>query len=119
MQEFRVKLLERLAKFDPTRADFHVFVVTVIERFAASLLKHARAQKRDRHRASSMNAPFREHADDVGELGDLIARDGRRDSGSRNELELVDLALDVAAATWKPTSAPPGPLRGLEALADV
>lgn len=97
VQEFRLRLLERLSKFDPTRAHFHVFVVTVIERYAASLLKHARAEKRDRRRARSMDAAVGAD-DDSCTFGDWIVRDGRRDSVGRSDFERVDRVLDIAEA---------------------
>ena len=95
VQNFRLKLLERLDKFDPARAHFHVFVVTVIERCAATLLKHARAQKRNGGRVGSLDAQSVENDEEIN-LGEIVSRDRRRRDSVRNASELMDLASDLA-----------------------
>lgn len=111
-QELRLKLLERLPKFDPSQAHLFVFIVTVVERAAASLVKHARAEKRDRRRATSLNTPLSRGTRDEHELGDSVSQselDARRRSWPRTDLEKVQLALDVEDVL----RSLPGPLREL------
>ncbi|RMF23507.1 MAG: hypothetical protein D6760_05195, partial [Deltaproteobacteria bacterium] len=45
-QEFRVDLLERLPRFDAGKAQLNTFIARVIERKAASIVRHRTAEKR-------------------------------------------------------------------------
>ncbi len=53
-QELRIALLERLDRFNPLRSHWQAFVLAVIDRRVASLLKALRAQKR-KHRENLLS----------------------------------------------------------------
>lgn len=53
-QELRIALLERLGRFNPLRSHWQAFVLAVIDRRVASLLKALRAQKR-KHRENLLS----------------------------------------------------------------
>jgi RNA polymerase sigma factor (sigma-70 family) len=53
-QELRIALLQRIGRFDPQRAPWPAFVLAVIDRRVASLLKARRAKKR-KHRENLLS----------------------------------------------------------------
>ncbi len=98
-QWLAVKLLKHLAAFDPEQGHPNVFVKTVVERYAANLLRNSRAEKRDRHRVCSLSMIV--DYDDNGpiELEETIGQrelDSRLGRESRDPHEASDLAMDVA-----------------------
>ena len=100
-QLLAVKLLQHLAAFDPEQGHPNVFVKTVVERYAANLLRNSRAEKRDRRRVCSLsmivdyddNGPI-ELEETIGER-ELDSRLGRE---TRDPHEACDLAMDVTDA---------------------
>ncbi len=97
-QELRLKLIKQLSAFDPKKANRRAFVVTVVERHIANLLRDKQAEKRDHRRVRSLHVLIA--GDDGPEpLGDTIGdreHDARRGATSRDALELSQLTLDVA-----------------------
>ena len=101
------KLLKNLDAFDRSRAHWHVFVTTVIERCAASLVRDKRSQKRDHRRICSLNVVIAKMDKQSIELGDTIGlreQDARLGQTKRSDLDLVQLIQDVNAVL---TSLPP------------
>lgn len=98
-QELARKLLAQTALFDAQQGHWYVFVTTVVERHAASILRNKRAEKRDHRRETSLNTVV--DRDDHGPvlLGDLIGQreyDARRGRFTRDEGEQTELAFDLA-----------------------
>jgi len=94
-----VKLLKHLAAFDPEQGHPNVFVKTVVERYAANLLRNSRAEKRDRRRICSLSMIV--DYDDNGpvELEETITDrelDSRLGRASKDPHESSDLAMDVS-----------------------
>jgi len=101
-QELTLRLFRAMLSFDPNQGHWAVFVTTVVERSAASLLRDKRAEKRDHRRVRSLNVVIAddEHEGPV-ELGDTVGRrelDARLGQASRDEHDLAQLALDIAGA---------------------
>lgn len=93
-----LKLLKHLPAYDATQSHPNAFVKTVVERYAASLLRNSRAEKRDRRRVCSLSTVV-DH-DDNGpiELGETIGQreqDARLGRASRDQYETADVAMDV------------------------
>jgi hypothetical protein len=115
-QELRLRLIQRWKSFDSSKGHWNVFVVTVVERSVASLVRYQTAEKRDYRRTCSLSTVIGEDEDGPVELGDIIgqrAHDSRLGRAIRSETELVEIKSDVAGvvATLSPE------LRGLaEAL---
>jgi RNA polymerase sigma factor (sigma-70 family) len=96
-QELRLKLARNLDRFDPSRGNERSFIVTVVERHAASLVRRQEAHKRNPARDVSLDRPGngasdtsfgstfsdRQHAEQL----------GRRD---RPAAEAADLRQDIA-----------------------
>jgi RNA polymerase sigma-70 factor (ECF subfamily) len=60
-QELALAVVERVASFDPKRAHWNVFVVTIVERCAASLLRLRRRAKRSCHIVILCDAQWGNH----------------------------------------------------------
>jgi len=60
-QEMRLEVITRLPKFDPRRAQRNTFITRIIERKARQLIRHRKAEKRDRrHEAYSLDATVKD-----------------------------------------------------------
>jgi RNA polymerase sigma factor (sigma-70 family) len=60
-QEMRLEVITRLPKFDPRRAQRSTFITRIIERKARQLIRHRKAEKRDRrHEAYSLDATVKD-----------------------------------------------------------
>jgi RNA polymerase sigma-70 factor (ECF subfamily) len=99
-QELTLRLLRRASAFDPGQAHWNVFVTTVVERCAASLLRDRRAEKRDHRRTTSLHQPL--EIDDEGqvEVAAVIGQDGhdrRLGRVSRADREHKELEIDLSA----------------------
>ena len=98
-QALTLALLERLARFDPSRANWHRFVATVVERHAAMILKSLHTKKRaGACRTSSLSSPAVDAEGGRTELSQLI--EPRHQSAvtahyGRTESEVVELRSDV------------------------
>ncbi len=91
-QELVVDLLQRLPKFDPSRAKRNTFIVRLIEHKVADIIEYRKAAKRDyRKRRNGVDL-------DLIDGDDYRVRMGRT---SRSALELVDLVADLEAAEKK------------------
>ena len=98
-QELALKLLKQLSAFDPGEAHWHVFVTTVVERYAASLLRDKRAEKRDHRRATSLHVLIETGDNGPVELAETVGRreqDARLGRDPRSDEERAQLAGDVA-----------------------
>jgi len=98
-QELRFDLSLRLRRYDPKRLPRHVFVSSIISNKTAAILKHERAQLRDRRReARSLNEALPDQ-DDGQEtaFGDTFDSEVGRDGLSPEELR--QLKTDLAAVT--------------------
>ncbi|MCX7701184.1 MAG: sigma-70 family RNA polymerase sigma factor [Gemmataceae bacterium] len=98
-QELSLKLLKQLTAFDPAAAPWHAFVTTLIERHAASLLRHKQAEKRDHRRIASLHLPIETPDHGPVELAETVSRrgqDARLGRESRSDEERAQLAADVA-----------------------
>ncbi|HEY7158949.1 MAG TPA: hypothetical protein VH575_33700 [Gemmataceae bacterium] len=97
-QDLTLHLLQRLPIFDPRRAGWPVFVITVLTTGGANLLRARFAAQRDFRRVGSLHQRVR--ADDGrAELGQTLCQqqqDARQGRYPRGEAEGVGLVLDVA-----------------------
>jgi len=98
-QDLLVRVLQSLPRFNPDVAHRNKFITTVVERYVANILRNKQAGKRDHRRVTSLNVMIEitdegptELAQTIGER-ELDARLGRE---RRSEVELVQLALDMA-----------------------
>lgn len=90
-QEFRVDLLERLPHYDSAKAQLNTFVARVIERKAASIVRHRTAEKRAPEREEcSLNDEVRD-AD-----GRLVDRHQTTPEAASTWQRLHDLTRDVS-----------------------
>ena len=100
-QEMKLRLWKRLRRFNPKKAPWEVFVVTVVERHAATIVEAYKRQKRD-------GADRVEYLSKRIELSDakstLLAhaltnedQEATRGCYRENEYALVDLRLDLEA----------------------
>jgi RNA polymerase sigma factor (sigma-70 family) len=95
------RLLHGLHKYNPERGHRKAFATAIVERSVASLLRAARARKRDRRCVRSLNDTIRTREGDV-ELADTITQreyDARRGRSPRSPQEHVEIEIDVADAT--------------------
>lgn len=98
-QDLLVRVLQSLPRFNPDVAHRNKFITTVVERYVANILRNKQAGKRDHRGITSLNVMIEitdegptELAQTIGER-ELDARLGRE---RRSEVELVQLALDMA-----------------------
>jgi len=90
-QEFRLDLLERLPRFDVGKAQLNTFIARVIERKAASVVRHRTAEKRAPEREEcSLNDEVRD-AD-----GRLVDRHQTTPEAASTWQRLHDLTRDVS-----------------------
>ena len=111
-QELIARVLQSLRSFDPRRGHRNAFITTVVERYAKNILRNKQAAKRDYRRVSSINVMINIDGETPVELAHLITQrelDARRRRHPRSDLELAELALDVATAI----ESLPDDLRGL------
>lgn len=97
-QEFWVRLLPRLRRYDPAEGQPGAFIRVVGDRIAANLLRERRAQKRDRRSQQSLNAVVQTHDRSLAELAQtIIQEDQNRRLGkvSRSDEERAQLLLDL------------------------
>jgi RNA polymerase sigma factor (sigma-70 family) len=99
-QELTLVLLRRLDKFDPKVAHYNAFVTTVIERYAATILEHRRAESRCHRRCGgSLNKMLDDGEGNKVEMGATLPEDQqsvRTGVRFRSGEELQELAMDVA-----------------------
>jgi RNA polymerase sigma-70 factor (ECF subfamily) len=100
-QELALKLLQRAPSFDAEQSHWNAFVVTVVERCAASLLRDKRAEKRDHRRVCSLSSIVGHDKKAPVELGATLSQresDARCNRESMTDLELTQLATDISSA---------------------
>lgn len=101
-QDLLVDLLERLPKFDPTRATYRTFVDRVVNHRIANLLRHRRREKRTpRREVCSLNEYLEdEEGQPIQRVEILLVEEADRRLGrkTRTDQEMAELALDVPAA---------------------
>ena len=100
-QDMTADLLERLAKFDPTKAAQNTFVARVIERKISNMLRCRKAKKRDYRRVScSLNDEIGEEDGEPIERAETLSQDDcdirigkrRRSLEEQNELR-IDISM--------------------------
>ncbi len=100
-QDLILDLLERLPKFDPTKATYNTFTARIIDRKVAKLIRHRNSQMRDpRREACSLNDRVHDNDGETVERSQTIAAeeaDRRLGRRVRSDLETAELALDVEA----------------------
>lgn len=97
-QHLLLRLVERAAAFDPDRGHSNVFVTTVVERTAASLVRDQGAQKRDPRRLCSLNATIGNDDGRPTELAETLCQrehNARHQRHARSEQEKAELVNDV------------------------
>lgn len=97
-QELILRLMERLEKFDPTRAPWNSFVVAVVDRQLATILAGQRAQKRRHAVVRPLAKPFADDdaSRDLGELYEASPHARQSPVDGHKDLDLVDLEHDIA-----------------------
>ena len=94
-QDLWLHLIERIDKFDAEKGTIFAFIVTVVERKAASILRHQAAAKRDVCRCSSLNLSIRANDGTRVELASTITEDapnarlGKRTLHPQRGVEMV------------------------------
>jgi len=72
-QEMKLRIWQRLSSFDPDKSHWNAFVVTVVERHAATILQRARRHKRfNGETPISLSELSEDHDGELVELGDLV-----------------------------------------------
>ncbi len=101
-QELLTRLIQALKSFDPAKAHRNAFVTAVVERDVASLLRDARAAKRDHRRQATLkvSAVWTDQDESSDPLNDL-SEDARRPSTTSSTAELIDLRIDLHAVLEK------------------
>jgi hypothetical protein len=97
-QEFWLRLLPRLRRYDPAKGQPGAFIRVVSDRIAANLLRERCAQKRDRRSQQSLNAVVQTYDGSLAELAQTISHeDQNRRLGkvSRSDQERAQLLLDL------------------------
>lgn len=95
-QDLLTRLIQSLASFDPTKAHRNAFVTAVVERHVATLLRNARAAKRDHRRVTNIRmATCQPDHDESSDVVFDIDRDVRRPSVSGTTTDQIDLQIDV------------------------
>lgn len=85
VQELALRLLQSLPTFDPNKAHFKTFVTTVVERSAAKVLRHHKAQKRSHGSVASLEQLIEDNGEE--EPAELAV--------DRQRQQQLDLHLDV------------------------
>lgn len=100
-QDLALELLERLSKFDPSKATYNTFVARVVERKVSKMIRHRLQKGRDYRREEySLNAEFSDRFGKRHQHAQMIGGEkGKRHLGreARSEIEQVELEMDVAA----------------------
>ncbi|MFQ5734292.1 MAG: sigma factor [Planctomycetaceae bacterium] len=104
-QEMKLRIWQRLAQFDPTKAHWNAFVVTVVERHAATILQRARRQKRlGGDTPVSLSELVEDCDNEIVELADTIGPQHRENTtgrwvdGFENQVDLK-ITVDELLAT--------------------
>lgn len=100
-QELIARLLQSLKSFDPEIAHRKSFVTAVVERAVASILRDAKAEKRDHRRIGSLHVLIQVAGDGPTELAGTIGErecNARRCRDPRSVEDLAQLSDDLAAA---------------------
>jgi RNA polymerase sigma-70 factor, ECF subfamily len=74
-QDLWLWLIEKLDCFDPERGTIFAFIATIVDRKAASILRHHRAAKRDTCRCRSLSLSIRANDGTYVELASTITED--------------------------------------------
>jgi len=100
-QDLILDLLERLPKFDPTKATYNTFVARLIDRKVAKLIRDRNCEKRaPRREECSLNEYIDDGEGGAIELIQTIVAEGadrRLGRQERSDQETAELALDVEA----------------------
>ena len=97
-QELRLKLVKDLASYDPDQGHRHAFVVTVVERCVANLLRNRAAEKRGCRCTCSLDVVIEDGEEGPTELGETIGDrqyNARRVRWPRDAHELIELTADI------------------------
>jgi hypothetical protein len=97
-QEFWLRFLPRLRRYDPSEGQPGAFIRVVSDRIAANLVRERYAQKRDRRGQQSLNVLVQTHDGITAELAQTISqedRDRRLGKKSRSDEERCQLLLDL------------------------
>ena len=100
-QELFARVLQSLPRFNPEVAHRNKFITTVVERYVANILRNKKAEKRDHRRVTSLNVMIEITDEGPAELAQTIGDrelDARLGRERRSEVELTQLAIDVAGA---------------------
>lgn len=98
-QMLLMRLVQALKSFNSDKAHRHSFVTAVVERAVASILRNARAKKRDHHNTTSLNSAGDTVGNGTSELVNHITDrelSARRGQHPRSQEELAQLASDIA-----------------------
>ena len=106
-QEMRLDLLERLPKFDPSRATYNTFVSRLVERKISNLIRHRTQEIRDYRCEDGSLHDLVESGDSGDEKVERIEtvtqdeQDFRLGKHSRSAEERLDLRLDISLVLSK------------------
>ncbi len=98
-QTLFARLVQALSSYDPQRGRRQAYVVTVIERAVATILRNARAKKRDHRRMGSLQIVIEVSENGAVELADTITYrelNRRRSREPRSMEEVAQLKSDLA-----------------------
>jgi hypothetical protein len=97
-QELTLRLLQRLAAYDPEKGSFYCFALVALDRVGKNLLESRNAACRDSSGTVSLHTPVTSPDGDQSRLADQVGdaeRDNRRGRFTATEAEARDLASDV------------------------
>lgn len=106
-QEMRLDLLQRLPKFDPSKATYKTFVSRLVERQISDMIRHSEQEGRDYRREESSLQDAAEFGGDGDEAMERIEtvsqdeQDHRFGRQIRSEQERHELRLDIPVALSK------------------
>ena len=75
MQEMTLDLLQRLPKFDPTKAKRNTFIARIIDHKVSTIIRHCTQEKRDYRRTCSLNEPIEDRDGACVTRGEMISQD--------------------------------------------
>jgi RNA polymerase sigma-70 factor (ECF subfamily) len=99
-QELTLRLFRQRQRFKPKESSWPSFVKMVIERQAANLLRHQRAEKRDHRFTRSLCSRLNGSNGTATDLDQTLSQreyNARRRRSPRDELDLAQLTTDVTA----------------------
>ena len=117
-QQLALEVLEASATFDPAAGPWDAFVATVVERKAAQLLKHRKAEKREfRHHVVSLSSLVQDEEGQLVPLASLVGEEHREPFTGRyrvSDQERADIAEGVPVVLARLTPLQRRLCRGLQ-----